>query len=117
KTKAGIFKLAPYRFWLNARLRVIPEIFNANTSAQIRRRIFSFVMNYYDELTKSCPPPIGTMVGNKTDGYTKRLVEANRLTKLMQAQRPCCFLRMGNGELKHLLIYQSNQLDQFDPSQ
>jgi hypothetical protein len=74
-------------------------------------------MNYYDELTKSCPPPIGTMVGNKTDGYAKRLVEANRLTKLMQARRPFCFLRMGNGELKHLLIYQSNQLDQFDPSQ
>jgi len=74
-------------------------------------------MNYYDELTKSCPPPTRSMVGSKGDGYAERLAEAKRLSGLMQALRPFCFLRMGNGELKHLLIYQSNQLDQFDPSQ
>jgi hypothetical protein len=74
-------------------------------------------MNYYDELRESAPPPTGTMVGSKDDGYPERLVEANRLTTLMQLQRPFCFLRLGDGELKHLIIYQSNQLDQFDRSQ
>jgi len=74
-------------------------------------------MNYYDELAQRCPPPIGTMGGNKSDGYIKRLAEAKRVSELMQSLRPFCFLRMGDGELKHLLIYQSDQLDQFDPSQ
>lgn len=74
-------------------------------------------MNYYDELVKSCGPPTGAMAGDKEDGYAERLKEARRLSGLMQSQRPFCFLRMGDGELKHLLIYQSNQLDQFDRSQ
>jgi hypothetical protein len=33
-------------------------------------------MSYYEELSKSCPPRTGTMVGNKDDGYAERLVEA-----------------------------------------
>ncbi len=74
-------------------------------------------MNYYEELSKSCPPPTGNMVGNKSDGYAERLVEAQRLSELMQVQRPFCFLRLGDGELEHFLIYQDNLLDQFDPSQ
>jgi hypothetical protein len=74
-------------------------------------------MTYYDQLRQSCPPPIGTMVGDRCDGYTERLAEAKRVSGLMRAMRPFCFLRMGCGELKYLLIYQSNQLDQFDPSE
>ncbi len=74
-------------------------------------------MNYYDELRKNSPPSTGAMAGDKQDGYDERLKEARRLSELMQANRPFCFLRMGDGELKHLIIYQSNQLDQFDRSQ
>jgi hypothetical protein len=74
-------------------------------------------MNYYDELVNSCPPPTGYMAGNKDDGYAERLVEAKRLSELMRRQRPFCFLRLGDGELKHLLIYQGKKLDQFDRSQ
>jgi hypothetical protein len=57
------------------------------------------------------------MAGDKSDGYAERLVEAKRLSDLMRAKRPFCFLRLGDGELKHLLTYQSNQLDQFDRTQ
>src|SRR5260370_23910653 len=74
-------------------------------------------MNYYDELTKSCPPPSRSMVGSRGDGYAERLAEAKRLSGVLQGLRRFCFLSMGNGELKHLLIYESNQLDQFAPSQ
>jgi hypothetical protein len=74
-------------------------------------------MSYYEELSKSCPPPTGKMVGNKNDGYAERLLEAKRLSELMQVQRPFCFLRLGDGELEHFLIYQDNLLDQFDRSQ
>lgn len=74
-------------------------------------------MNYYEKLTKDCPPPTGTMFGSKSDGYPERLTEAKRLTALMQSQRPFCFLRMGDVELKYLLTYQDNQLDQLDRSE
>jgi hypothetical protein len=74
-------------------------------------------MNYYEELSKSCPPPTGAMVGNKGDGYAERLVEARRLSELMRVQRPFCFLRLGDGELHYLLISQNNLFDQFDRSQ
>jgi hypothetical protein len=70
-------------------------------------------MSYYEELSKSCPPPIGAMVGNKDDGYAERLAEARRLSDLMRMQRPFCFLRLGDGELNFLLISQNNLLDQF----
>jgi hypothetical protein len=73
-------------------------------------------MSYYEELYKGCPPPTGNMFGSKSDGYPKRLEEAGRLTKLMQSKRPFCFLRMGDVELKYLLTYQDNRLDQLDPS-
>jgi hypothetical protein len=74
-------------------------------------------MNYYEELTKACPPATGTMFGDKNDGYPERLEEARRLTQLMQTQRPFCFLRMGDVELKFLLTYQDNRLDQLDQSE
>ena len=74
-------------------------------------------MNYYEELSKSCPPRTGTMVGNKDHGYAERLVEATRLSELMRVQRPFCFLRLGDGELHYLLLSQNNLLDQFDRSQ
>jgi len=73
-------------------------------------------MNYYAELYKRCPPPTGNMFGSKNDGYAERLAEAQRLTGMMQVQRPFCFLRLGDVELKYLLTYQSNQLDQLDRS-
>src|SRR5947209_5590466 len=73
-------------------------------------------MNYFEELYKGCPPPTGNMFGRKDDGYTARLAEAQRLTGMMQVQRPFCFLRLGDVELKYLLTYQSNQLDQLDRS-
>ena len=68
-------------------------------------------MNYYEELSKDCPPPTGNMFGCKSDGLNERLVEAKRLSKLMQAQRPFCFLRLGDMEMGYLLASQSNQLD------
>ena len=73
--------------------------------------------NYYEELTKECPPPTGTMFGNKSDGHAERLAEAKRISGLMQTQRPFCFLRMGDVELKYLLTYQNSQLDQLDHSE
>lgn len=74
-------------------------------------------MNYYEEISKTLPPPVGNMVGDKTDGYEERLAEARRITELMQTRRPFCFLRLGDGELEHFLIAQDNLLDQFDASQ
>jgi len=74
-------------------------------------------MTYYDELVKNCPPVKGYMAGNKADGYAERVMEAKRLSELMRTTRPFCFLRLGDGELKHLLIYQSNRLAEFDRSQ
>ena len=56
------------------------------------------------------------MFGSKNDGYAERLAEAHRLTGMMQVQRPFCFLRLGDVELKYLLTYQSNQMDQLDRS-
>jgi hypothetical protein len=74
-------------------------------------------MTYYDELVKNCPPVKGYMAGNKADGYAERVMEAKHLSELMRTKRPFCFLRLGDGELKHLLIYQSNRLAEFDRSQ
>jgi hypothetical protein len=74
-------------------------------------------MNYYEELTQGCPPPTGTMFGSKSDGQVERLAEAKRLTRLMQAQRPFCLLRMGDVELKFLLTYQDQRLEQLDHSE
>jgi hypothetical protein len=67
-------------------------------------------MNYYQELTKDCPPPIGNMFGSKNDGHAERLREARHLTGMMQIQRPFCFLRVGDMELAYLLACQTNQL-------
>jgi hypothetical protein len=48
-------------------------------------------MSYYEELSKSCPPRTGTMVGNKDDSYAERLVEARRRcllkSRLLEARR------------------------------
>jgi hypothetical protein len=74
-------------------------------------------MNYYEELYNGCPPLTGNMFGSKNDGYAERLAEASRLTKLMRDQRPFCFLRLGDVELKFLLTYQNNRLDQLDSSE
>jgi hypothetical protein len=57
------------------------------------------------------------MFGSKSDGQAERLAEARKLTGMMQSQRPFCFLRMGDVELKFLLTYQDNQLDQLDRSE
>jgi hypothetical protein len=74
-------------------------------------------MNYYEEISKTVPPPVGNMVGDKADGYAERIAQARHLTQLMRTQRPFCFLRLGDGELEHFLIYQDGLLDQFDASQ
>ncbi|HEY1662541.1 MAG TPA: hypothetical protein VGI03_09000 [Verrucomicrobiae bacterium] len=71
-------------------------------------------MNYYQELTEACPPATGTMFGDKSEGYAERLSEAKCLTAMMQGQRPFCFLRLGDVELKYLLTYQNKQLDRLD---
>jgi hypothetical protein len=52
------------------------------------------------------------MFGSKGDGYAERLTEARRLTGMIDVQRPFCFLRLGDVELRYLLTYQSNQLDE-----
>jgi hypothetical protein len=72
---------------------------------------------YYDELVRQCPPLSGFSTGDRNTGFSQRLDEAKRLTHFMQTVRPFCFLRMGDGELKHLLIYQSGRVDEFDKSQ
>jgi hypothetical protein len=86
------------------------------TSSFINEATDDSEMSYYEELTGDCPPPTGNMFGSKSDGYVERLLESKRLTALMQTQRPFCFLRMGDVELKYLLTYQSNQLDQLNRS-
>ncbi len=56
------------------------------------------------------------MTGDKYDGYQQRLQEARRLSELMKTVRPFCFLRMGDGELHHLFLYQNGRVDEFDKS-
>jgi hypothetical protein len=73
-------------------------------------------MSHYDELYKGLPPVVGNMFGKKADGYDRRVAETSRLTRLMQTQRPFCFLRMGDVELKFLLTYQDKQMASLDSS-
>jgi hypothetical protein len=99
-----------------------PDVYQKNCEVSTKQfGISKFLivagMNYYEELTKACPPATGTMFGDKSDGYPERLEEARRLTQLMQTQRPFCFLRMGDVELKFLLTYQDDRLDQLDRSE
>jgi hypothetical protein len=70
-------------------------------------------MSLYLELHEKCPPPTEEMFGKMKRDQT-RYDEAARLTKLMETHRPFCFLRMGDVELKYLLVYQGNMLDKLD---
>ena len=74
-------------------------------------------MSYYQELYKNIPSPIEGMFGKREKPNYGRYEEAARLAQLMQSHRPFCFIRMGDVELKYLLTYQADQLDQLDPKE
>jgi hypothetical protein len=74
-------------------------------------------MSFYNKLHDKCLPPGEEMFGRRVDTNHDRHNEASRLTHLMQAHRPFCFLRMGDVELKYLLTYQADQMDQLDPKE
>jgi len=72
-------------------------------------------MTYYEELLRSCPPPVsGRPFGKKQDGYETRVSQAMLLSELMRNRRPFCFLRMGDMELAYLLAQQEHRLDAVD---
>ena len=74
-------------------------------------------MSFYQELHLKCPAPSEKMFGNMEEPNYGRQNEATRLTELMGSHRPFCFLRMGDVELKYLLTFQADQLDQLDPKE
>lgn len=67
-------------------------------------------MTFYEHLLQSCPPPSGTLFGKKQDGYDARRAQAQLLSQLMRKRRPFCFLRLGDMELRDLLVYQNQRL-------
>jgi hypothetical protein len=71
-------------------------------------------MNFEQQLLAQCPPPTGPMFGRKSEGYVARQEEARRLTKMMEAKRPFCFLRVGDGELRYLLAKQAREIGSLD---
>jgi len=71
-------------------------------------------MDFDQQMLAKCPPPTGPMFGRKDEGYVARQEEARRLTKMMEAQRPFCFLRVGDAELRYLLAKQSGALGSLD---
>lgn len=74
-------------------------------------------MNYYQELYINIPPPNEPMFGKMEELNYGRYEEAARLTRMMYLNRPFCFLRMGDVELKYLLTYQAGRLDKLDPKE
>ena len=71
-------------------------------------------ITFHQALLQSCPPPGGSMFGDKADGETARRKEASLLSRLMATSRPFCFLRMGDMELVYLLAEQYNQLNEIE---
>lgn len=72
-------------------------------------------MSFYQQLHDKCPPPTEEMFGKWSKSNHERNQEAARLTRLMIRDRPFCFLRLGDYELKYLLTFQYSQLEQLDP--
>jgi hypothetical protein len=71
-------------------------------------------ITFHQALLQSCPPPRGSMFGEKADGEAARRIEAGLLSRLMATTRPFCFLRMGDMELVYLLAEQDNRLDEIE---
>src|SRR6266481_5874965 len=71
-------------------------------------------MAFHEELLQSCPPPSGSMFGEKANGEAARRKEASLLSLLMATRRPFCFLRMGDMELVYLLAEQFKQLNEIE---
>ena len=71
-------------------------------------------ITFHQALLQSCPPPRGSMFGEKADGEAARRIEAGLLSRLMATTRPFCFLRMGDIELVYLLAEQDNRLDEIE---
>ena len=71
-------------------------------------------MTFHQALLQSCPPPGGSMFGEKADGEAARRKEASLVSQLMATTRPFCFLRMGDMELVYLLAEQDNRLDEIE---
>lgn len=74
-------------------------------------------MSFYQQLHQKCPPSEEEMFGILENTSHDRHEEAVRLSCLMQAHRPFCFLRMGDVELKYLLTFQAEQIHELDPSE
>ncbi len=68
-------------------------------------------MSFEENILSSCPPPSGPMFG-PVDRSSDRINEAKRITKLMSQNRPFCFLRMGDMELRYLLSYQEDKINE-----
>jgi len=71
-------------------------------------------IRFHQALLQSCPPPSGSMFGEKADGEAARSEEAGLLSRLMATTRPFCFLRMGDMELVYLLAEQFKQLNEIE---
>ena len=71
-------------------------------------------ITFHQALLQSCPPPDGSMFGEKADGEAARRKEAGLLSQLMATRRPFCFLRMGDMELVYLLADQYKQLNEIE---
>jgi hypothetical protein len=71
-------------------------------------------MTFHQELLRSCPPPVGTMFGEKQAGQAARLEQARFLSELMRLRRPFCFLRLGDMELVHLLSHQDGRTESLE---
>jgi hypothetical protein len=68
---------------------------------------------YYESLFDSIPKIPSSPLGPKPSNLLARKAEAHRLSKLMYAKRPFCFLRMGDMDLAYLLAAQEGKLTEY----
>lgn len=63
-------------------------------------------MKFTQQLLAQCPKPTGPLFGSKEIGKEKRAIQARKISELMRNRSKCCFLRMGDAELRLLLSLQ-----------